>query len=174
MRRAVGAITLSWPMASFIAALLLLCATTSRALAVQTVELGAHTRTIRRTAAPLMAWRDPNWHWGSSEGTSHKEVLRLRDSLSTPEDRQKFLWDVGMMDPLDWEDSKIVLALKCQRVTENPKDYSLEDNEREAWRTLMDEIVDCQYEGYEGDLRLAEAVVERLGVVESLRMQQIS
>ena len=79
-----------------------------------------------------------------------------------------------MMDPLDWEDSKIVLALKCQRVMENPKDYSLEDNEREAWRTLMDEIVDCQYEGYEGDLRLAEAVVERLGVVESLRMQQIS
>ena len=54
-------------------------------------------------------WSEPGWNWGSANGEAHNEALRIRSSLSTPDQRERFLTDVGMLDEEDWEDSKVVL-----------------------------------------------------------------
>lgn len=122
-----------------------------------------------------MSWSDPSWNWGSANGKAHDEALRLREALRLPEQRQAFLTGVGMMDPLDWEDSKIVLALKCQRAAKQcfASEYGLGDGEQHAWRSLMDEMAQCAFEGYRGDVRLAEAIGDRLSLSESKRLASL-
>jgi len=122
-----------------------------------------------------MSWSDPDWNWGSANGKAHDEALRLRKALRLPEQRQAFLTGVGMMDPLDWEDSKIVLALKCQRAAKKcfAKDYGLDGGEQQAWRSLMDDMAECAFEGYRGDVRLAEAIGDRLSLSESKRLASL-
>ena len=122
-------------------------------------------------------WSDPGWNWGSANGEAHNEAMRLRASLSTPEKRERFLTDVGMLDEEDWEDSKVVLALACQRASKlcYAKDYPNLDKEAQlAWRALMNDMAACRFEGYQGDLLLAEEIGERLGQIESERLPKLS
>ena len=121
-------------------------------------------------------WSDPGWNWGSANGEAHNEAMRLRASLSTPEKRERFLTDVGMLDEEDWEDSKVVLALACQRASKlcYAKDYPNLDKEAQlAWRALMNDMAACRFEGYQGDLLLAEEIGERLGQIESERLSAL-
>ena len=122
-----------------------------------------------------MSWSDPDWNWGSANGAAHVEAARLRASLNTPDQRARFLTDVGMMDPLDWEDSKIVLALKIQRAAKLcfAKDYGLEREEQESWRELMNDMAACKFEGYRGDLLLADAIIERLTLIDAKRVSAL-
>ena len=102
--------------------------------------------------------------------------MRLRASLSTPEKRERFLTDVGMLDEEDWEDSKVVLALACQRASKLcfAKDYPNLDKEALlAWRALMNDMAACRFEGHQGDLLLAEEIGERLGPIESERLSAL-
>ena len=103
------------------------------------------TRTCRDTKLQVIGqWSDPCWNWGSANGEAHNEAMRLRASLSTPEKRERFLTDVGMLDEEDWEDSKVVLALACQRASKlcYAKDYPNLDKEAQlAWRALMNHSI---------------------------------
>ena len=118
-------------------------------------------------------WSEPGWNWGSANGEAHHEAMRLRALLSTPEKRERFLTDVGMLDEEDWEDSKVVLALACQRASKlrHAEDYPNLDKEAQlAWRALMNDMAACRFEGHQGDLLLAEEIGERLGPIESERL----
>ena len=99
-----------------------------------------------RTFVPRMSWSDPEWRWGSGTGKAHLAAQRLRSSLSTIEQREKFLTGIGMMDPEDWEDSKVVLALNIQRASKRcyAQAYCLEVEEQAAWRSLMDGMAACE------------------------------
>lgn len=122
-----------------------------------------------------MSWSDPEWKWGSAAGKAHVEAARLRSELSTPEQRATFLTGVGMMDPDDWADSKVVLALTIQRAAKRcyAAAYNLDQEQQLAWRSLMDDIASCQFEGYRGDVNLAEAIIERLGLIEGKRLSAL-
>ena len=118
-------------------------------------------------------WSEPGWNWGSANGEAHEEALRLRSSLSTPDQRERFLTDVGMLDEEDWEDSKVVLALTCQRAAKlcYAKDYpAFGEEDQLAWRALMNDMAACRFEGHQGDLLLAEEIGERLGPIKSERL----
>ena len=135
-------------------------------------------RIVHRHGAPqLSSWSDPDWQWGSATGAAHAEAARLRASLQTPEQRSRFLTDVGMLDPLDFEDSKVVLALKIQRATSAAKPrletYGLDADERAAWRQVMDDLAACRFEGHRGDELLADACIDRLGLIESKRLSAL-
>ena len=130
-------------------------------------------RAVRRHEITLqMSWSDPDWKWGSASGKAHDTAQRLRSSLSTPEARSAFIRDVGMMDPQDFKDGKVVLALNIQRAAKRcyAADYGLDSEEQNSWRALMNEMADCQFEGYRGDVLLAEAIGDRLGLIESKRL----
>ena len=135
------------------------------------------TRTCRDTKLQVIGqWSDPGWNCGSANGEAHNEAMRLRASFSTPEKRERFLTDVGMLDEEDWEDSKVVLALACQRASKlcYAKDYPNLDKEAQlAWRALMNDMAACRFEGYQGDLLLAEEIGERLGPTESERLSAL-
>lgn len=117
-------------------------------------------------------WSDPEWKWGSATGKAHDEAARLRLQLQRPEQRENFLSDIGMMDIEDFKDSKIVLALKIQRASgfSRAAAYGLDREEQVMWRNLMDDMAACRFEGYRGDLLLAEAIIERLGLSEGKRL----
>lgn len=119
-----------------------------------------------------VAWSDPGWQWGRADGMAHAVAKRLRDSLSTSEQRERFLVDVGMLDEEDWDDTKVVLALKCQRAAKRcyAADYGLDNQAQRSWRALVDDMAACKFEGRGGDVRLAEAIGERLGANERERL----
>ena len=124
---------------------------------------------------PQMSWKEPGWRWGDAQGKAHEEAKRLRSSLSTREQRQSFLTGIGMMDPEDWQDAKVVLALNVQRASKfsNGGAYGMDRDEQTNWRALMDDMAACRFEGYRGDLLLAEAIMERLGLSESKRIASL-
>ena len=100
-------------------------------------DINALTPFRGRLKAPCMAaWSDPEWRWGCADGTAHAVATRLKTSLSSAEARSRFLTDVGMLDEEDWEDSKVVLALKCQRAAKrcHAADY---DRKGEKTRTCL-------------------------------------
>ena len=135
-------------------------------------------RIVHRHGAPqLSSWSDADWQWGSASGTARAAAARLRASLQTPEQRAGFLTDVGMLDPLDFEDSKVVLALKIQRATSAAKPrletYGLDEDERAAWRQVMDDLAACRFEGHRGDELLADACIDRLGLIEAKRLSAL-
>ena len=120
----------------------------------------------------MTSWSDADWQWGSAKGKAHAEAVRLRSALSTTEDREKFITGLGMMDREDWTDSKIVLALKIQRASKRcyADAHGLESEQQASWLSLMDAMADCEFEGYGGDLRLADAIMDRLGLIEAKRL----
>lgn len=103
------------------------------------------------------------------------ESHAAENSLSTAEARSRFLTDVGMLDEEDWEDSKVVLALKCQRAAQrcHAADYGLDEDAQDSWQSLADDMASCKFEGYGGDLRLVEAIGDRLSLSESKRLSAL-
>ena len=139
-------------------------------------DINALTPFRGRLKAPCMAaWSDPEWRWGCADGTAHAVATRLKTSLSTAEARSRFLTDVGMLDEEDWEDSKVVLALKCQRAAKrcHAADYGLDEEAQDSWQSLADDMANCKFEGYGGDLRLVEAIGVRLSLSESKRLSAL-
>ena len=122
-----------------------------------------------------MSWSDADWKWGSAAGEAHKEALRLREALSMPNQRSNFLTAIGMMDEEDWADGKVVLALKIQRASKRcyATVYGLDTEEQDSWRALMNDMAAASFEGYRGDLLLAEAIIERLGMIEGKRLSSL-
>ena len=65
-----------------------------------------------------------------------------------------------------------MLALKCQRAAKRcyARVYGLDEEEQLNWRGLMNGLAECEFEGYRGDLLLADAIGERLGMIERKRL----
>ena len=53
------------------------------------------------------------------------------------------------------------------------KQYGLDEEEQQEWRSLVAEMAACAFEGYRGDLLLADAIGERLGLSESKRLASV-
>ena len=88
-------------------------------------------------------------------GTAHNEAMRVRGMLATPEARGDFLRSTAAGET-DWEDVKMVLALKCQRA----RNVGYDSDRR--WEMLMEEMAQCNFEGDDGVEKLAEAIKLRL------------
>jgi hypothetical protein len=80
-----------------------------------------------------------------------------------------------LMDADDWVDSKVVLALKIQRATKRcyTGAHDLDEEECATWRALMDDMAACAFEGYRGDALLAEALIDRVSLVEGKRLANL-
>ena len=76
---------------------------------------------------------------------------------------------------VDLSDGKVVLALKCQRAAKKcyANAYGFDDEEQQQWRQLMDDIAACRFEEHRGDVLLADAIGERLGLIESKRLASV-
>jgi hypothetical protein len=130
----------------------------------------------QRLSAQLgMSWSDPDWNWGSTTGGAHIEAVRLRKELASPGQRKQFLDAVGMMDPDNYADGKIVLALTIQRAAKEcfADDYGLDEEEQRSWQALLDDMADARFEGYRGDLLLAAEIGDRVGLIESKRLSNL-
>jgi membrane associated rhomboid family serine protease len=118
---------------------------------------GRMQKSPRSSPPRMMGWSDPNWNWGSANGTAHDEAMKVRGALSTPEARNSFLFMVfSGRAPL--ETVKMALALKCQRA----RNFGYDDC---GWEGLMDEMAACKFEGEEGEegeAALCEAIRARL------------
>ena len=121
-----------------------------------------------------MGWSDPDWNWGSANGAAHDAAARLRAALSSTESREAYLAAVSA-GSASWEESKLALALLCQRAGKRcfAKHYGLDEEEQQEWRSLVAEMAACAFEGYRGDLLLADAIGERLGLSESKRLASV-
>jgi hypothetical protein len=130
---------------------------------------------LNRAGPSTMGWSDDDWQWGSAAGEAHKVACDLRESLATPEKRASFLTDLGMMDPRDFSDSKVVLALLIQRLSERcfADEHGLDVDKQDNWREIMEEMAACRFEGYRGDILLAEAIMDRIGLIEGKRLASL-
>ena len=101
------------------------------------------------------------------------DTARVREALATPEERSSFVDAVGMMDPDDFADSKIALALTIEHASTDAEACGLDEDELLSWRSLADDIMNACFEGHRGDLRLAEAIIDRVGLIESKRLSNL-
>ena len=70
-----------------------------------------------------------------------------------------------------WRRSSEKLGRNQRRLLRNiAEEYGLDQDEQLSWQTLMDEMLQASFEGYRGDLRLAEALIDRVGLIEGKRL----
>ena len=67
----------------------------------------------------------------------------------------------------------IALALTIKSASKDFDAYGLDEDELLTWRSLADDIVNDQFDGYRGDLLLAEAIIDRVGLIESKRLSNL-
>ena len=88
----------------------------------------------------------------------------LRSVFATEAERRKFIQAVSV--DAEYEATKVVLALKIERMTKMPwnaKDYSIDDGEKAAWETVLDDMIACKFEDDGGDDRLVAAIQKCMG-----------
>ena len=130
---------------------------------------------VRPHEPTMLAWSDASWQWGSAAGEAHVEAARLREELGTAAAREAFALSVAD-GSTSFEDAKLALALLCQRASKQcfAARHGLDDaEERDQWRALVQEMAQCRFEGPRGDVLLAEAIGERLGLVERARLNSL-
>ena len=93
----------------------------------------------------------------------------LKLILDTEEEREKFVAAVEV--DAEFEATKVVLALKIDHATMhyNAKHYTLSDAEQESWRGVLDDMVECRFEGERGDQELVAAISSRMELPDAER-----
>ena len=132
-------------------------------LLVQSFMLSAIPASVKGgTCSPEMLWGDWGWNWGRADGEAHMVALGLRRILGTEDERAKFL--EAVYTDAEFEATKVVLALAIQRASKkwHAEEYGLDDAEQAHWKQIMDDMVECRFEGDEGKEALIEAIAERL------------
>ena len=118
-----------------------------------------------RAAPPkMMSFGDWGWCWGEPGGEAHMVSEGLRSFFATEAERRKFIQAVSV--DAEYEATKVVLALKIERMTKMPwnaKDYSIDDGEKAAWETVLDDMIACKFEDDGGDDRLVAAIQKCMG-----------
>ena len=86
----------------------------------------------------------------------------LRKILATKDERANFLSAVTV--DAEFEATKVVLALTIQRASKGwyAEEYGFTEAEQAAWKQIMDDMVECHFEGEKGNEVLIEAISERL------------
>ena len=122
----------------------------------------------------MMAWSDASWAWGSATGDAHVEAGRLRGRLGAESARADFVRAVAD-GSASFEDAKLALALLCQRASKKcfAARHGLDEDERVRWGELVHELAQCAFEGPRGDVALADAIGERLGLIERARLNSL-
>jgi hypothetical protein len=134
-------------------------------LLVQSFMLSAIPASVKGgTCSPEMLWGDWGWNWGRADGEAHMVALGLRRILGTEDERAKFL--EAVYTDAEFEATKVVLALAIQRASKkwHAEEYGLDDAEQAHWKQIMDDMVECRFEGDEGKEALIEAIAERLPI----------
>lgn len=107
----------------------------------------SHHHVNRMTS--LKGFSDPNWNWGSSNGTGHDAAMKLRRRLATIDQRTDFIASiVGESDDFNLEDVKLALALRFQRAARERIVGS------EQGYKIMDKMATLKYENAEGEAYL--------------------
>lgn len=116
-----------------------------------------------------------------------RDVDGLRASLQAAEQRRAFL-DALASGGIDYAKARDVLLLKCARATgegasqldaaASAEAHGLDEEEVESWRVLMSELTSGRFEGSQGDgfaarSGLAEAIGDRMGLVERSRLSSL-
>lgn len=115
-------------------------------------------------ASMAVGWASPEWRWGSAGGAAHDEAMRVRALLSTPAERAKFCASAEV-GTADFEDLKLVLALKCQRARNLGYDEpgaSGAGSGAGLWEALMNDMASCWFEGDGGPTKLQAAIAAKL------------
>ena len=108
-----------------------------------------------------MLWGDWGWCWGELGGEANMVAEGLRLILATEEERAKFL--TAVETDAEFEATKVVLALKIERSSMHPQEHDLADDERVAWRAVLEDMIECRFEGDDGDEKLVVAIGACLG-----------
>ena len=107
---------------------------------------GSVVRTVCPTTIPLRmsGWSSPSWNWGSAVGDAHNEAMRIRGALRDEELRRQWLVSmIGGSSAVEWEDVKLVLALKWQKAARERRDAD--------YGFVMERLRLAEYEGDQQD-----------------------
>ncbi|KAJ1408903.1 hypothetical protein B484DRAFT_403394 [Ochromonadaceae sp. CCMP2298] len=96
---------------------------------------------MSKSSTQVRGFADPNWNWGSSQGTGHDAAMLLRGRLRSRESREQFLEQLGEGTDVDADDMKLCLALRWQSASREGGPGA-----EQGWR-LMGQMADCRYEG---------------------------
>ena len=92
---------------------------------------------------------DPNWNWGSSNGTGHDAAMALRQSLGTSDRREEFMRSLAENSgTISVDDLKLALALRFQRASHEGIVGSKEGNR------IMRNMAALKYENVDGEASL--------------------
>lgn len=117
---------------------------------------------IKYRMTSLNGFSDPNWNWGSSNGSGHEAAMKLRFQLGDTEKRKSFIKNVVNTSDIDFEDIKLALALRFQRASREGKGGSDEGY------IIMTKMANRKYEGGKsGESRLLFDLEELLLVLPS-------
>ena len=111
----------------------------------------------------LHAWKRPNGDvafWGKHGPKG----------AHSPSVGQCFYFDVKTTGQPDGSDG-ITVWFGTRAFAGN--DHGLDDDEQRSWRGLMVDMSACSFEGYRGDVLLAEAIIEREGLIEGKRLASL-
>ena len=136
--------------------------------------LGPFTKPIcGRSIVARMSSRAPEWLCGDDTAMAHDKASALRRRLATPGARERFLTGLGMMDPEDFAESKLVLVLHIQRVARDEVAAARRDDShavRSGWISLANALMTGRFEVQGGDLLLADAITDQLPSAEAHRL----
>lgn len=96
-------------------------------------------------------------------------VEGLKLILDTKDARESFLAAVEV--DAEFEATKVALALKIQRASQSShaEVYALDEAAQAAWGAIVDDMVDCRFEGRGGNEALVAAIRRCLSLTEGTR-----
>jgi len=137
------------------------------------VPLRDHRRfsLAQRPTMQMTGWASDTWNWGYAVGDAHNEAMRVRKELRDTFDfeegdvgRIRRDWLVDMVagsSEVDWEDVKLVLALKWQKAAREGRDGGVQ-----GYGYVMEQMRLAKYEGSEAaDLQLVTDMERRLDLL---------
>lgn len=97
----------------------------------------------------VSGFSDPNWNWGSSNGTGHDAAMAIRQTLGTKDRRREFVSNLDAnCEAIGIDDIKLALALRFQRASHEGIIGSKEGNR------IMRNMAALKYENAVGEAAL--------------------
>ena len=97
----------------------------------------------------VSGFSDPNWNWGSANGTGHDAAMAIRRSLGTNDRRKEFMRNLlDNSETISVDDMKLALALRFQRASYEGIAGGKEGNR------IMTNMAALKYENADGEAKL--------------------
>lgn len=117
----------------------------------------------------VSGFSDPNWNWGSSNGTGHDAAMAIRQTLGTNDRRKEFVRNLGAnSEAIGIDDIKLALALRFQRASHEGIIGSKEGNR------IMNNMAALKYENADGEAALLRDLNALIGIISESSTSNIS